>query len=233
MTTVFVTGANRGLGLEFVRQYAADGARVIACCRDPKKAQELKTLAEKFPQTLRVCALDVSDAASVKNVATEVREEPIDILINNAGIFGGEAAQQSFGTLDYPRFQEVLATNTVAPIRIAETLLGNVARSQGKKLIFITSKMGSITDNTSGRALFYRASKAALNMMVKSIAIDLKTRGITAIVLHPGWVQTDMGSANAPTTVKDSISGMRRVITGLTLEKSGQFFDFEGATIAW
>ena len=227
MPSVFITGANRGLGLEFVRQYAADGWQVFAVCRDPSRAAELAAL----KGDIRVEALDVGDFDAIENVARKLSNESLDVLINNAGIYG--AGPQNLKSLDPEVWMDTLRINAMAPIYISRALVENVARSAQKIMAAITSKMGSIDDNTSGGAYIYRSSKAALNAAVKSLAIDLAPRGITAAVIHPGWVQTDMGGAGAMTSVEKSISGMRKVIGRLGLKDAGRFWSYDGKEIPW
>jgi NAD(P)-dependent dehydrogenase (short-subunit alcohol dehydrogenase family) len=227
MATVLITGANRGIGLEFVRQYAADGWRVIAACRKPKKAKEVEQV--NGDVTLR--ALDLADPDSVATFVDETAKEPIDVLINNAGVYLDRNI--ALGKLDYAGWVTSFQTNTVGPVRIAEALIGVVAQSERKLMVFVSTQMASIAGNTGGGAYAYRASKAALNAAVKSMAIDLKSRGVTCLLLHPGWVRTDMGGKNATLDVRDSVHGMRRVIDEFTLERSGDFLRYNGETVAW
>ena len=229
MPTVLITGANRGLGLEFVRQYAASGSRVLATARNPSQAKELAALARGNDQ-ISVHALDVSADQSVRALATELGDQPIDILLNNAGYWGGD--RQRFGQIDYASALETYNINTLGPLRVAEAFAEHVARSERKLLVAVTSGMGSISDS-SGGSYAYRASKAALNMSFHNLGLDLKSRGIIAVVINPGWVQTDMGGKHAPTTVQDSISAMRRVFEGLTLADSGNFLNYKGGTLGW
>ena len=148
-----------------------------------------------------------------------------------AGVYGSAAS--TFGALDYSSYSDCLEINSIAPIHLSELLTENLRRGSGKKQVFITSKMGSITDNSGGGSLAYRASKAALNAAVKSLAVDLAGDGITSLLLHPGWVQTDMGGSSAPTTAEESVSGMRSVIATADRGMSGQFLDFRGQRIPW
>jgi len=224
MKTVMITGANRGLGLELARQYAADGWRVLATCRHPEKADALQAL------DVTVAALDVGDAAAVRTLAETWRDETIDILINNAGIYG---AKSSLGGLDYENLAEVLAINTLAPIRVAETFLDQVARGEDKIIAMVTSKMGSIADNGSGGSYVYRSSKAALNAATKSLALDSRDRGIRCVLLHPGWVRTDMGGPNGLIDAPESCSGMRRVLADLADDAICGFYDYAGKEIPW
>lgn len=232
MKTVLVTGANRGLGLEFCRQYAAEGWRVIAACRQPGAAAELKALAERFSQ-LQIEALDVADFAQVDALAAKLADESLDVLLNNAGVYGDKAGR-GFGNLDYRAWSDNWAVNTMAPIKLAEAFLPQLERGEQKLIVAVSSLMGSMTDNTSGGSLLYRSSKAGLNAAMKSLSLDLRPRSIGVLILHPGWVKTDMGGENALIGVEDSVSGMRRRIEEFTLAQSGCFVRFDdGRQIAW
>ncbi len=228
--TVLVSGANRGLGLEFVRQYAADGWKVYAACRDPRKAAELGRLAAGNGR-IEVLSMDVANGASVAAAAGRIAGAPIDLLVNSVGV--GSPKGQKLGSLDYAAWARVLDINTLGPVRVTEAFLPNLERGGGKKVVTITSKMGSIDDNGSGGSYAYRTSKTAVNMAVKSLAIDLAPRGITCIVVHPGWVRTDMGGPSGLISPEESISGIRRVIARLTPADSGGFFNYDGKPIAW
>lgn len=227
MATVLITGANRGIGLEFVREYAADGWRVIAACRKPKKAKDVEQV--NGDVTLR--ALDVADPDSVATFIDETAKEPIDVLINNAGVYLDRHIP--FGKLDYAGWVTSFQVNTLGPVRIAEALTEVVAQSERKLMVFLSTQMASIADNSSGGAYAYRASKAALNAAVKSMSIDLKPRGIACLLLHPGWVKTEIGGKNATLDVRDSVHGMRRVIEEFDLARSGGFLRYNGETVAW
>lgn len=227
MPTTLITGANRGLGLEFARQYSENGWRVIATCRRPEMAHKLETLCCNVETHL----LDVTDFAHVENLAHALDHEKIDLLINNAGVYGPQSA--GLGELDYEEWEQVLKVNAISPLKICESFADHVASSGLKIMAAITSKMGSISDNTSGGSYFYRSSKAALNAAMKSLAYDLKPRGITVAILHPGWVRTDMGGNNALIDADESVAGMRKVIASLKLEDSGKFLSFDGAEIPW
>ncbi|MEX2647922.1 MAG: SDR family oxidoreductase [Alphaproteobacteria bacterium] len=230
MSTVLITGANRGLGLEFARQYAADGWTVHACCRAPGKAKDLKALAAQNAN-VTVHGLDVCDEASVRSLGEALGSQAIDVLINNAGVYGGD--RQAFGKVDAEQWSPTLRTNALGPLMVTEELIDNVARGANKVVACVTSKMGSMADNTSGGAYIYRASKAALNAVVVSMARDLKGRGVTVLAFHPGWVKTDMGGRNAPVTPADSIAGMRKQIARVKPTDSGKFLNYDGATIPW
>jgi len=231
MATVLITGANRGIGLAFARSFMADGWRVHACCRHPDKAQELQQATEASNGITELHRLDVTDGLKVASLARELIDQPIDVLINNAGIMGPRNA--GFGKIDYDEWLPVFAVNVLGPMRLAERFATHVAKSERKLIVNISSRMGSIADNTSGGSYIYRSSKAALNMVSKSMANDLAERGITVIVFHPGWVRTDMGGRNAAITPKESVEGMREVIARVTLVDSGKFFNFDGRELPW
>ena len=188
--TILITGSNRGLGLEFTKQYAEAGWQILACCRQPETAEDLKQLQNNFPDTIAIHALDVTDFDSIESLSKQYTG-PIDVLLNNAGIYGGNENQ--FGTVNYDNWQETLKTNTIAPMKLAECFVNHVCESKEKKMVFITSKMGSIEDNSGGKSYIYRSSKAGLNAVVKSLSIDLKEQGISCLLLHPGWVQNRHG----------------------------------------
>jgi len=227
MATVLVTGASRGLGFEFCKQYAAEGWDVLACCRHPEKAGKLDGLAH-----VRVLPLDVADFAQIDRLANELKDTAIDVLINNAGVYG-DSPGQSFGQLDYAAWTRTLLVNAQAPVKMAEAFLPHLQRGKLKKLASISSQMASIADNGSGGSILYRSSKAALNAAMKSLAIDLKNLGIGVFVLHPGWVKTDMGGPNALIDAELSVAGMRRVIAESTLHQSGGFLKYDGSTLPW
>jgi len=231
MSTVLITGANRGLGLEFTRQYSAAGWHVRACCRTPENAQALQVLASSLPDRISVQALDVSDLNAIDALAQQLRDTPIDLIINNAGIYPDRRG--GFGHTDYDAWMMAFLVNTMAPMKITEAFISNLERGTGKTVATVSSKMGSLDDNTSGGCYLYRSSKAAVNMVVKSLSLDLAPRGIRAVVLHPGWVQTDMGGPNALITAEKSVAGMRGVIDRLTREDSGRFISFDGTGVAW
>jgi NAD(P)-dependent dehydrogenase (short-subunit alcohol dehydrogenase family) len=231
MSRVFITGANRGLGLEFARQYAAEGWQVIAACRVPSAAAELQRLAAASANRIRVLQMDVTSAASVESAAAAVAGEAIDLLLNNAGI--GGPRDESLGDLDYAAWERVLDVNTLGPARVTEALVDNVARSERRLVVTITSGMGSIGDNTSGGSYAYRSSKAAVNMVMKSLAIDLAPRGITCVVVNPGWVRTDMGGPRGRLSPAESIAALRSVIASLGPADSGKFLNYDGKAYAW
>lgn len=212
-----ITGANRGIGLELARQAAAAGHEVIATARDVAKARELAA------SKVSVLACDVGSAESVRAFAAQI-EGPIDVLINNAGVLDG---YDGFEQTDLERALDVYNVNAVGALRVTQALLGHVRRGGAKKLVHITSGMGSITDNGSGGAYAYRMSKAALNMASRSLAADLRAEGIVSVAINPGWVKTDMGGPSAQTSVTESAQGILARIDELTLADSGEFLDFK------
>jgi len=227
MPTVIITGASRGLGLEFARQYAGEGWRVVAACRRPDQADDLAGIG----RGVEVRKLDVRDLVQINALAKGMGGEPVDLLINNAGIYGPRDV--ALGAIDYEAWEEVLRVNVLGPLRVAESLLENVAASEHKKMAFLSSRMGSMGENRSGGSYIYRSSKAALNAVVKSLAIDLAPRGIACLALHPGWARTDMGGPEAEVTAHDGVAGLRQVIAAAGPERSGRFVNYDGAAIAW
>jgi NAD(P)-dependent dehydrogenase (short-subunit alcohol dehydrogenase family) len=228
--TILITGSNRGIGLELTRQYAEAGWHVHACCRHPDHADALNTLARENTQ-ITVHALDVTNNAQIKALAKSLQEQPIDILFNNAGVYGQDDAY--FGNTDVEQWQTCFLINSIAPMKMMEAFAGNVARSQTKVIATMSSKMGSMADNGSGGSYVYRSSKAAVNAVMKSAAIDLAPKGIKIAILHPGWVLTDMGGPNAEITVQESASNLRNILDNVTPENSGSFFDIDGSVIPW
>ena len=216
MPTLLVTGANRGLGLEFVRQYRDAGWDVIATVRE--SSSELDALG------VEVRTLDMSDAEAVSAVRAG---RPLDLLIANAGTYGPRDADDAEGAEEW---LDTFAVNTIAPYLLAKALLPEVKAADGK-LVVVSTRMGSLEDNSSGGFLAYRSSKTALNMAWKTLA--LANPDLAVAMLHPGWVQTRMGGDNAPVTPEQSIAGMRKVIDGLSAKDSGAFLDYEGNTVPW
>ena len=221
---VLLTGANRGIGLEFARQLAARGDRVVATCRNPDAATELAAL------DVQVEALDVADGASIERMSSLYEDRHLDLLLNNAGVGVGH---RPLGELDYEEMETFYRINALGPLRLAETMLPALQRGEQRTIVSLTSRVGSIHDNTSGGSYAYRASKAALNAVTKSLALDLGDEGFTCVVLHPGWVQTDMGGARAPLSSDESVAGMLKVVDGLAREDSGGFFDYTGEVLPW
>jgi NAD(P)-dependent dehydrogenase (short-subunit alcohol dehydrogenase family) len=232
MESVLVTGASRGLGLEFVRQYGMDGNwRVYACCRRPPRSEELLRFAGTYGDRVTVHALDVTDPGHIDHLAHELKGQAIDLLLNNAGVYGPHG--QVLGQLDPRAWLEVLKVNTIAPVKMAEAFAGHVGRSSRKVIATLSSRMGSVADNTSGNAYIYRSSKAALNVVMKSLAVDLRERGITCVTLNPGWVRTDMGTRHAPLSVEESVHHMRTLLASVRLNDSGRWLNHDGTDIPW
>lgn len=232
MATTLITGTNRGIGLEYVRQYAQDGWQVIACCRQPATAENLDRLASQYPDHIRIYALDVADHQQIDQLSTTLANETIDLLINNAGVYP-PSDDGGFGSIDYTAWHKTFQINTMAPLKMAEAFIIQISSSKLKTMATITSKMGSIADNQRGGSYIYRSSKAAINMVAKSLAIDLKARGIISVLLHPGWVKTDMGGADALISTEQSVTGMRRILKEITLADSGKFLAYDGQLIPW
>lgn len=232
MNTVLITGANRGIGLEFARQYAADGWQVVACCRQPRQAEALNRLADQYKDRFSIHRLDVRELAETDQLSHKLQDLPIDILINNAGVYP-HAQNGEFDRISYDDWMEAFRVNTFAPLKMVEALVKQIACSQLKIVATITSKMGSIADNQRGGSYIYRSSKAAVNMVVKSLAIDLQPRGIIAVLLHPGWVQTDMGGRGALISTKQSVTGMKSILGRVTHSDTGKFIAYDGQHIPW
>lgn len=232
MNTVLITGANRGIGLEFARQYAADGWQVVACCRQPQQAEALNRLADQYQDRFSIHRLDVRELTEIDQLSHKLQDLPIDILINNAGVYP-HAQNGEFGRISYDDWMEAFRVNTFAPLKMVEALVEQIACSQLKIVATITSKMGSIVDNQRGGSYIYRSSKAAVNMVVKSLAVDLQPRGIIAVLLHPGWVQTDMGGRDALISTKQSVTGMKSILDRVTHSDTGKFIAYDGQHIPW
>jgi NAD(P)-dependent dehydrogenase (short-subunit alcohol dehydrogenase family) len=222
--TVLVTGANRGIGLEYARQLSSKGYRVIGTARNPARANELAAIAD------RVEALDVADAASVAALAKRLEGEAIDILINNAGIF--DRTDVSLDKVDFELLQQTLTINTLGPLRVIQALMPNLRLGQRKLIVSMSSQLGSI-EQSNGRWYGYRTSKAALNQINKTLSAELAPEGFICVVVHPGWVRTDMGGTAATYTPKESVAGLIGVIEGLGSADNGRFYDFQGKPIPW
>ena len=221
--TVLITGANRGLGLEFARQYAADGWTVIGTARRPAQADDLAAL------DVEVRQLDVADRDSIAAFAASLDGRSIDLLINNAGIF---PRANEIETVDADDYLRTLTVNTLGPVLITQAVMPNLREGELKQVVNITSSLASIGEN-SGGYYGYRESKAALNMFTSSLAAELGPDGFTCLALHPGWVRTDMGGANATLSPEESVSSMRAVLDGLTPEHNGRYLSYDGAEVAW
>lgn len=228
MSTVLITGANRGIGLELVKAYAARGDAVLACCREPGAATALAAVAGK----VTVLPLEVTDPASVSALAARLQGQAIDILINNAGVLGPDYADQTPYKMDFDVWAHTFAVNTMAPVRVMQALMPQMKLSARAKLVTITSQMGALSlDMTMGFA--YSATKAALNKFMKLTAIELVKDGIDVCVIHPGWVQTDMGGPTADITPQESAAGIVKTIDGLNAGNTGSFWKWNGEVHGW
>jgi len=227
MSTILITGANRGIGLELTRNYIARGDRVIACCRSPEQAGDLRKIEGQANDRVSIHELDVTDAASIAALKATLDGTKIDILINNAGIIGPDT--QSTQNMDFDGFLETLNINTLSPLRMLQAFLETLKASANAKAITISSKMGSFTSVNTDR-IAYRTSKAAVNRLMFAAAADLKPDNIIIAVLHPGWVQTDMGGTNADITSQISAAGIIKVIEELNIEDTGGYFQIGRAS---
>ena len=225
-----ITGTNRGIGLEFVKYYLKNNKKVIATYRNKNSAKDLLEL-KKTTSNLSLVELDVSNPNSINEFASKITDQPIDTFINNAGVFGPR--NNEFGNFNAKEWLDVFNINTIAPLLITQKILKNLRLGKNKKLVFISSKVGSIEENTGGGMYIYRSSKTALNQVIKSLSIDFKDESFIAAALHPGWVQTDMGGPNALIDTNISVKGMAEVIDSLVLKNSGRFYNYDGSLIPW
>ena len=237
MKTLLVTGGNRGLGLEFTKQYSQLGYRIIATCRNPKEARELNLLKETSKTDIKIYTLDVTNHKEIDALAQSLSNIPIDIIINNAGIIGPfpifeHIEKQRFKTMDYSVWEEVLRTNLFGPIKISECFLENLKNGQDKKIIFISSTVGSINEGKES-AYAYATSKTALNKAISLMAEDLRNENINILALCPGYVKTRMNGGGANLETNESIEGMIKQINSLNESNSGNFLRYNGEKIAW
>jgi NAD(P)-dependent dehydrogenase (short-subunit alcohol dehydrogenase family) len=225
MATIMITGANRGIGLELTKRYAKAGNDVIACCREPRKADDLKGL-----ENVQICGVRVADGNSVAALKAEIGDRPIDLLINNAGTPGPK--QQSAVEIDYDGWAEAFAVNTMAPFRMLQTFRENLKAAQGAKVITITSQMGALDLNWPVMYA-YCSSKAAVNKIMRMVSLELAADGTAVALIHPGYVKTAMGGANAEIEVEESAAGIMSVIDGVSLEGTGCFMKWNGQVHPW
>ncbi len=229
--TVLITGANRGIGLELVREFAGYGWKVFACCRTPESATALSQVASGAGGTVSIHRLDVTDPEQIRQLAATLSEIPIDILVNNAGVSG--PLEQDFGNIDTEAWLQTFHVNTIAPMQMAVAFADQVARSRRKVIITIGSLLGSLQANEDGGIYAYRTSKAAAHLVMKNLAIDLAPKGITAVALHPGWVRTEIGGPEAPLSPRESAVKLHQVLTTLTLKDSGKLWSEDGQVLPW
>ena len=230
MKTIFITGANRGIGFELAKQYFKEGFRVLACTRDLNKANTLREFEKEDKDRMVILPLDVTDKNSIDQLNKLLSDERIDILVNNAGINTGE---REFAEVDPATWLKVFSVNTIAPALIARSFYKQVKSSDLKIIANVSSSMGSITLNASGGYFVYRSSKVALNSVTKSLSIAYKEDGITVISLDPGWVKTDMGGANAMLTPEQSVNGIRKVLASINISDTGTFICQDGRRLPW
>lgn len=226
MPTVVITGANAGIGLGLSNAYAIEGWRVHATARKPDAADELKGLAGD----VHVHRCDVTDPNEIAGLSDALGTEPVDLLINNAGVYGPQGPELS--DADYQAWEEAMRVNVLGPIRVTTALLDNIKASDRKMIANLSSRMGSITE-AGGDRIPYRSTKAALNAAMRNMAVDLKPSGVTVLLLHPGWVQTRMGGSAAPVTVPESIQGLKAVLDKASIQDSGKFINYDGTQIEW
>jgi NAD(P)-dependent dehydrogenase (short-subunit alcohol dehydrogenase family) len=224
MSSILISGAGRGLGLELARQYAADGWRVIGTVRDAAAAKRLEKIGA------RVHTVDVAHREQITKLARQLQGEPLDVLFCNAGISGRRG--MTLGSFEYASWEDVLRVNLLGAAALAEALVDNVAASERKVMAMMSSRLGSIAES-SGMTLPYATSKAALNMLAKGLSATLAAKQIVVVALSPGWVRTDMGGSGAPLAPEASVAGLRKVISGLTPADSGKFFSYDGSSIPW
>ncbi|MBN3562521.1 SDR family oxidoreductase [Aliamphritea spongicola] len=229
-STILITGTNRGIGLELTRQFAASNWRVLACCRQPQHASDLQALAAQY-SNIELFELDVTDYAQVAALSDQLKDTPIDILLSNAGSYGPKG--YGFGDVNPQAWRNVLETNTIAPLMLAQAFVSQVAASRQKLIAVISSKVGSIADNQGGGGYIYRSSKTAVNQVVKSLSVDLAPMNISVVSLHPGWVQTEMGGPNALISTTESVNGLQQILLQAGPDQSGQFLEYNGNTIPW
>ncbi|HUL13217.1 MAG TPA: SDR family oxidoreductase [Methylococcaceae bacterium] len=231
MPSILITGSNRGLGLEWSRQYALAGWRVYATCRHPEEADELRQLAHNH-NGVSILRLDVTRDDQIGALANDLQNQPIDILVNNAGVYHEKYVPLD-SAIDYEAWVHTYQVNTMAALRTTKALLGNLLRGERRLVVAISSHMGSIAEIDSPGSYFYRSSKAALNAVMRGLSLELRLLNIGVLILHPGWVKTRMGGPDAPLPAEDSVRGMRTVIDGFILANTGRFFRYNGTEIPW
>jgi len=231
MPSILVTGTNRGLGLELTKEFLAKSWKVFACCRKPESAVELLKLKQQYPNELTIFKLNVTNSEDIAAVAEQLKDEVIDVLFNNAGVF--EPNNAHLGTLDEKKSLDVLRINTLAPLLLIQALLKHIEQSDLKTIVNMSSTLGSISHSEMGDYYVYRASKAGLNAITASLATDLKNKNITIVAISPGWVKTDMGGPNAELSVEESVHSLIDVIQQLSIKDSGRFLSHRGEEIEW
>lgn len=228
---ILITGANRGIGLEMVKFSMEQGWSVFACCRNPHNAENLFNIAKLSNGQISVHIADMQEPGTIQALSYELRNDAIDILINNAGIYGCD--KNTFGSVDVESWLQAFQVNSIAPLKMVEAFSEQLLMGNRKLVACMSSKMGSMADNGYGNSYIYRSSKAALNAVVKSLSIDLKERGIISVALHPGWVKTDMGGPDAEITTRQCVKQLFSNLSELTIKDSGRFIDIDGRDIPW
>lgn len=234
MANIIITGANRGIGLALVKTYLLGGNRVFALCRQPQQADQLNELAASAGGQLTVHTVDMADAGSITTFAGSLKDTPVDVLLNVAGIVGGRTdslLKAPFSEADFDDWRTAFEVMTIGPFRLTQAVLPNLIAARGK-VMTVSSQIAASTWPRGG-LYAYGATKAAVNRLMRSLAFDLRDKGVTVALVHPGWVQTDMGGANAEITPQESAAGIKQVLDGLTLEDTGKFFKWNGEEHAW
>jgi len=232
MHSVLVTGSNRGMGFEWVRQYAEAGWRVYATCRQPDEAEALQALATAHPG-VSIHRLDVTDREQVRDLAVALTGEPLDLLVNNAGIYLERWGRDKLGQIDYDDWLTTLSVNTLGAFRVTEALLPSLEQGEKRLVVNISSHMGSIADINVPNDYAYRSSKAALNAASRGLSFELASLNIGVLLLHPGWVRTRMGGKDAPLSPEESVASMRKLVARFTPQMSGRFYRYDGEEMPW
>ena len=246
MKTILVTGTNKGIGLEIVKQYLCAGFKVIATCRNLSKKDNLNELLNSFPDMISVYQMELLDEKSIESFSSKIKNIPIDIFINNAGVTFGYSRKaklsntgisynklNTFGHIKSENWLPIFKANCIAPLLLTQLLHRNFLLGNEKKIVFISSKPASITENTGGSMYMSRSSRSALNQVIKSLSIDLINEGISVASISPGWVKTDSGGINALIDVQTSVTGIKKIVNELRLENTGKFWDYNGDIIPW
>jgi len=231
LSTVLITGANRGIGLELVRQYAAAGWMVVATCREPASARELHGMARERPGMIEVLPLSVTEPEEIEALPGKLGDQPLHLLVNNAGLRPREASV--LGSVDPAAFMEAMRVNALGALKVTEALLPNLQGGERPLVVMMSSSLGSLARNQEGGDYGYRAGKAAMNAVMRSLAVDLKPLGITVISLHPGWVRTRMGGSHARLSVEESVTAMRSVLDQVSPDDTGKFLRHDGREEPW
>jgi NAD(P)-dependent dehydrogenase (short-subunit alcohol dehydrogenase family) len=232
MPSILITGSNRGMGLEWARQYAELDWRVYATCRFPEKAGDLKQLRQKH-NSLSIHQLDITKPDHVQRIAQDLTNAKLDILVNNAGVYYERWGQDKLGTIDYRAWQKTFNVNTLGAVRVTEALRENLAQGENRLVVAISSHMGSIEDTKEPNDYAYRSSKAALNVVMKGLVYELSDYGVGILLFHPGWVRTRMGGSEAPLSAEESVSNMRALVDKFQQKDSGRFYRHDGVIIPW